>query len=186
MKINKYLFILIFLIIGSSYARVDTSWVKRYNAYNDTDYARAIVVDTAGNVYVTGSSKGSAGKYDVVTIKYNTNGTPQWLRRFVNPDNENSYANSITTDNAGNVYVVGCIYSPSTLYNYLIVKYNNNGTYQWHKTYDGPGHGIDEAFAIAVDSVKNVYVTGKSQQGSAIGANFDIVTIKYDSSGNQK
>ncbi|MEO0076932.1 MAG: SBBP repeat-containing protein, partial [candidate division WOR-3 bacterium] len=184
----KYIFASILLIFCLAYARVDTTWVQRYNASNDTDYARAIVVDTAGNVYVTGIGKSLSPlpNFDIFTIKYNTNGALSWWKKYDDPDNGNDYVNAITIDKAGNVYIAGCRYSPLISYDYLVVKYNNNGFYVWDRTYDGPGHGIDEVFAIAVDSLKNVYVTGKSQQGSSINENYDIVTIKYDSLGTAK
>jgi hypothetical protein len=47
-------------------------WVQRYNGTgNEFDGADRIVLDTAGNVYVTGRSRGSGGSDDdCVTIKY--------------------------------------------------------------------------------------------------------------------
>jgi uncharacterized delta-60 repeat protein len=50
------------------------------------------------------------------------------------------------------------------------------------KRYDGAGN-TDDARALAVDPVGNVYVTGDSYGGDATG--FDFATVKYDFAGEQ-
>jgi len=53
----------------------------------------------------------------------------------------------------------------------------------WATRYSGPTAGNDEAIAIAIDSSKNVYVTGSSYNMSW---NLDYATVMYNSSGVQQ
>jgi hypothetical protein len=152
-------------------------WVQRYNNSNGADEAAAIVLDAAGNVYVTGRSQGATG-FDYATVKYDTNGNQQWVKRYDNGNGADE-ATAIAVDAAGNVYVTGRSQGSGTGFDYATVKYDTNGNQQWVKRYDN-GNGADEAAAIGLDSTGSIYVTGRSQ-GSTTG--FDYLTIKYDSSG---
>src|SRR5438132_666734 len=86
---------------------VSQAWVARYNGPgNSYDEATAIAADGSGNVYVTGYSEGSAG-YDYATIKYDTAGQQQWIRRYVGPAHAGDYASAIAVDGSSNIYVAG-------------------------------------------------------------------------------
>jgi Beta-propeller repeat len=159
-------------------------WVARYNGPASTDdIAYAIAVDGSGNVYVTGSSGGSGTGLDYATVKYNSSGVQQWVARYNGPASTDDIAYAIAVDGSGNVYVTGSSGGSGTGLDYATVKYNSSGTQQWASRYNGPASGDDIAYAVAVDSSGNVYVTGSSL-GS--GTSLDYATVKYNSSGTQQ
>ncbi|HWA05080.1 MAG TPA: SBBP repeat-containing protein [Ignavibacteria bacterium] len=160
-------------------------WVQRYNGTADsTDYSNSITTDASGNVYVTGASitYGSA-YYDMVTIKYGSDGNIQWLQKYNGPGDSTDSGNSITVDGSGNVYVTGSSFGSGTKSDFITVKYNSSGVQQWAQRYDGPTNGTDNAYNLKVDASGNVYVTGSSDNGPAQN---DYYTIKYNSSGVQQ
>ncbi|MBI5772700.1 MAG: SBBP repeat-containing protein [Verrucomicrobia bacterium] len=156
-------------------------WTNRYNGPgNSYDEARAIAVDSAGNVFVTGYSPGSASNYDYATIKYLSDGTPIWTNRYNGPGNTYDYAYAIALDSAGNVVVTGYSYGVESGSDYITIKYLSGGAPIWTNRYSGPSNSTDIARAIAVDSAGNVVVTGYSDDGTS---DYDYVTIKYLSDG---
>src|SRR5438105_4267624 len=157
-------------------------WVVRYGPSGGS-VATALALDNAGNIYVTGYSPGPDGSPDYTTIKYDPTGQQQWVTRYNGPAAvAGDYAEAITVDSAGNVYVTGESQGPTSSYDYATIKYDSAGQEQWVARYNGPGNHLDEAYAIAVDGSGNVYVTG----GSAGSGGEDYATIKYDSSGQQQ
>ncbi len=86
-------------------------WVARYNGPgNSVDEARDLVLDGAGNAYVTGMSTGSGTSGDYATLMYSSSGALQWSIRYDGPEHGEDRAAAIAVDAAGNAYVTG--YSP--------------------------------------------------------------------------
>ncbi|MCA8945093.1 MAG: SBBP repeat-containing protein, partial [Planctomycetes bacterium] len=119
-------------------------------------------------------------------------GTPQtkWNRTFENPQASDTRPGggnsvrgnkSVTTDAAGNVYVVGSTQTGGNQ-DILTAKYDAAGSAIWAASYGGPANADDFGYAIAVDSNGNVYAAGDSNNGS----NLDFVLVKYDSNGNEQ
>ena len=190
--------------IGLSYR-----WHTFYGIASATSELRSIAVDTNGNVYVAGYAHGTwgtplhaySGDNDVVVIKLNNQGAYQWHTFFgaspTSSEDGDDEAAGIAVDTDGNVYVTG--YSDRTWQGpgnvqplhphggdaeyMFILKLNSSGAYQWHTFYQ-PGR----ANAIALDSARNVYVTGyaAAEWGTPVhsaAGNGHLVVLKLNSSG---
>lgn len=155
----------------------DTAWVRRYNEPGEeTENGHAIAVDDSGNVCVTGHS--SYGGY--CTIKYDPNGNLLWVR-YYGGFSRNDAAMDIAVDDAGGIYVTGNSTGAGTGKDYATIKYYPDGETAWIARYYGqPGYSKDQAWAIAIDSHRNVCVTGVSNSSETW---FDYATIKYVDTG---
>ncbi|MBW4588836.1 SBBP repeat-containing protein [Aetokthonos hydrillicola Thurmond2011] len=168
-------------------------WKKQLGtAGNDAAYG--IGVDSAGNVYISGTTEGAlkgtnSGGYDVWLAKYDSSGVQKWLQQFGTSTDDGS--NGITVDNSGNVYVTG--YTTGALggasngnTDAWVAKYDNNGAQKWLKQLGTSGD--DESNSVAVDSAGNVYITGYTEEGLGGGnsGKSDAWVAKYDSNGTQK
>ncbi|MGA2159141.1 MAG: SBBP repeat-containing protein [Dehalococcoidia bacterium] len=189
-------------------------WHTFYGStHNNNEYAYAIALDSASNVYVAGESKytftGPAGQpplnphdpnganVDMVIIKLNSAGAYQWHTFLGSASTDQPFA--IALDSANNIYVAGRSgatwgtnvknpYSGGTQYNIVVVKLNSLGAYVWNTFYGSTGV-IVQAYAMALDSAGNIYVAGSSAAtwGAPLhafsGGAYDIVVVKLDSAG---
>ncbi len=156
-------------------------WVNRYH-YFEEDWGYAVAVDPDGCVYVTGLSSSPSNGYDYLTIKYDSDGTRQWVSRFDGAGQDNDAAYAICVDASGNVYVSGRSQSVpySSDHDYVTVKYAADGTELWAVAYDGRAHRDDRAHAMTLDDAGNVYVTGSSEDTPGV---MDFATVMYDTDG---
>lgn len=116
----------------------------------------------------------------LVGIRSNAQVSQAWVAKFNGAGNGSDYAYAMTIDRSGNTYVTGQSYT-GVNYDCTTIKYNSNGDTVWVRLYNGPANSTDMGWAVAVDTVGNVYVTGASYGPT----NYDIVTIKYDAAGVQ-
>ncbi|RMF62117.1 MAG: T9SS C-terminal target domain-containing protein [Calditrichaeota bacterium] len=154
-------------------------WTAYYNGPdNELDAARAIAIDSFGNVYVTGKSGLFYNQnYDFATIKYNADGMEEWVARYNGSADFEDIPKAIAIDDSGNVYITGSSYEISSGEDITTIKYSNSGAQSWIAHYDS-SYYFESPNDIVIDSAGNVYITGYS-----LG---DFVTIKYNKNGIQE
>ena len=153
------------------------------------DYNRAVVVDWAGNVYVTGDFRGDEldfdpgpgedippyhGYADAFISHYDQDGNYQWTRTWGGPDSENP--EDVSLDDYGNIYITGEFHgtvdfdpgagvdehSSTGNKDGFLTKLNSAGEHVWTRTYGSiaPTGGWTSSYSVASDSTGNCYVTG--------------------------
>jgi hypothetical protein len=183
-------------------------WMARLGGSSTTELGRGIATDSNNNVYVCGNGTGAVSGYnagggavfasvsnsggDCFIAKYDTNGTGQWMAKVGNSGADTGP--SISTDRAGNVYVLcntstsgagantAALNADGTTYpnqvfpdtspggDTRIVKYNTSGFVQWIAAISS-GSISDVSYGIKADPRGNIYVVGQ------FGPNATRVTV---------
>jgi uncharacterized delta-60 repeat protein len=117
---------------------------------------------------------------DIILIKYDNIGNKLFDTTWNSPAYLDDFVVGMKVDTSGNCYIGG-IATPDTFSgsaDYITLKYASNGNLQWSQQYSRPGvnNGKDELASIAQDNTGDIWVTGRSSNGS----NDDFLTIKYD------
>ena len=148
---------------------------------SQADNCLDIKIDNQFNIYMAGYAGSTNGGNNFWVSKLNLNGDTLWTRTINGSANLSDFAKKIRIDNSGNVYAAGYLSNTSTDADIFVVKFNSSGVLQWSKTYNGPGNDTDEPNDMTLDINQNLYITGRT---TVSGANTDIVTIKFNPSGD--
>lgn len=153
-------------------------WEKTFDgSAGSYDYGIAFTTDLSGNIYVAASTA-SFSSASITTLKYSPSGSLQWNQSFQVPSSLYQSPSAITLDNNGNIIVAGGSYSSTNLTDWIILKYNNNGSLIWSKNYDY--NNLHEIPAnIKVLSNNDIVINGFS---SPIVDTWDFVSLTMDKS----
>jgi len=178
-----------------------------------SDVAYSVFVDSLGNVYAAGFSRGDLNFSSTVglkfygssptfpnlfVVKYNSSGEALWVKGPITSTGTGyEYAQSVFVDSSNNVYVAGQFgsdvnFSPTVgltfrggLSDFFVVKYDSSGNAIWAKNpIQTGGMGIVSASSVFVDSSSNVYVGGEFVY---VGGDFNFsptVGLPIDGSGD--
>ncbi len=159
-------------------------WIVQYNGTgNNHDAAIGLYIDGSSNVYITGVVTTSTN-IDMVTIKYNSSGTQQWLSTYNGTGSIYDCGSDLVVDASGNVYATGASYNASGNSDYVTIKYNSSGTQQWATLYDYTTNLNDAPVKVAHKASTGVVtVSGAVQLTSTV---YKVAVIAYnDNTGAQ-
>ena len=168
-------------------------WATYYGDISDDD-GQSIATDAAGNVYLAGDTRSTAGiasggfqnTYggtgilggDAFLVKFDANGNRIWATYYGGTAAD--HGTSVATDASGNIYLAGYTASSSNIASggfqnttgggtdAFLVKFDTNGNRIW-ATYYG-GTGADDGYGVATDATGNVYLSGFTGSNNAIAS----------------
>jgi hypothetical protein len=177
--------------------KYDSSGVRQWTRYigtSGTDWGQSVDVDSAGNIYVTGSVSGSFdgktynGGKDVFLAKYNSSGTRIWYQQWGTSTDNFGYG--VKVDGAV-VYVTGPTYEdlPGETGNlipniFLSKRSTTDGSESLARILYGTEDYSDYVEGIALDGSGNIYLTGYTT-GEFEGTNnatYDVFLVKFNAS----
>jgi hypothetical protein len=201
-------------ILQNSFAQtVSWQWAKSAGQ-GGSEASTGCALDPSGNLYATGWYTSPNLTFGAVTLtnatgiaadffltKYDAAGNTLWAKTYGGADGDIS--NAVATDASGNAYVTGTfngsvlVMGTFTLTNssagtndIFVAKIDPSGNVLWAKSAGGTSH--DKAFAIKVDVLGNVLVSGSFSSSSInfgtgvlnnASTTDDIFLVKYDQSG---
>lgn len=180
-------FLICFFCSGLRGQVLDWVWAHSIGGSGIEEVA-AIVVDSEGNSYITGSFSGtcyfggpnliSAGQEDVFIAKLSSSGTVLWAKKAGGSGSDRGADLALDAD--GNLFVVGNYTSPdlsfaplpslgnSGLQDFFVVKLDaSTGSALW-ATKAG-GLLSDTVSALALDNLGNPIITGQITNGASFG-----------------
>lgn len=163
------------LTVAEYNASGDSLWLQTfdYTAHLD-DYGVAVVADATGNVFIGGYGYNMNLNNDYIVVKYSSTGARQATVFFNGANSLDDVLADMTIDASGNVVVTGKSKTTSNKDDYATIKFNSSLVAQWTNTLD-QANKTDRATGVYVDAAGDVYVTGRSNNGS----DDDYLTMKY-------
>jgi hypothetical protein len=164
------------------------AWENRYDRPDAhlLDAAFGLTIAPDDSVVVVGGSDSPRGRgnVDLTLLKYGRKGALLWDRIY---DGSGFDAGSlVTTDPAGNIFVVGNTIGPFGL-DILIQRYTPKGRLVWTQRYDGPVNYNDYPTGIGLTAQGDVRVSGLTRGSNRelpnLGIDFDYTVLAYSAAG---
>jgi len=158
-------------------------WRTSFDAYMTGLYhsriTPAVIAASNFGLNLVGATGGTGGT-DIVMLKYTPSGTQTWVDTVESARSwDQVYA--ISTDDSGNVIVMGSSESGIGESDLLTIKYNPAGETQWIARYSNPDNMWIMPSAMKTDQAGNVYIVATRDSTDRYRPH--LMTVKYNVSG---
>jgi uncharacterized delta-60 repeat protein len=157
---------------------------------NAIDEAHAVAIQPDGKIVVVGTARNIAN-YDVLVLRYNSNGTldPTFgtggVVLYNSPVDDVDNGNGVVIQSDGKIVVAGERANSSGYHDILLLRLNSNGTLDpafgvGGATFYDIANENDLGYSVALQPDGRIVITGTTQSG---GAKTDLLVLRYNSNG---
>jgi len=147
----------------------EMKWLSRYNQQGTYyDVANSLAEGSDGSIYVTGVSGIliNQSTFDIVTIKYDSNGTQKWSAIYNGAGNNTDIGNKILIDENENVFVTGITSGQGTLKDIVIIKYDSAGNQNDLLNFNSVNNLNENIYEGIISSNGELILAGNVQTGN--------------------
>ena len=153
----------------------ELQWTRSHSSHPFySDHGHSILIDSKNFIYVSGYAVDS-----ILTIKYDQSGNTIWERTFFRNTTDMIQPLFTKLDQQNNIIVNG-YYSVETQYNFVTLKYDDNGNLLWSRIFDSPVGAAEFVGGIEVDVNSNIFITGSTFTTFY----HDVMLLKYSPLGD--
>lgn len=150
-------------------------WQETYNgSANGDDYGVQLKINNDNEIFIAAAIEGS-NSINFGVFKYSSNGDLIWSNTWSGSANGIDIPADINIDNTGDIYLVGGTEASNGFSDYAVIKFDGDGVYQWHSTYDYAN--LHDAATSITFNTNNIVVSGAS---ASAPTDWDYATLEIN------
>ncbi len=168
------------LLASAQNPMLNTRWTAISGSPEAVDWS-ATCLDNSGQLLTTGNSQNINQGANILTKKYNLDGTLAWQVEWNGATNGSDFGTAIYVQ-SNSVFVCGATFNLTNQdYDYVVLSYNlSSGVLNWSYTYLDESGGNDIPSDIVCGPAGGVFITGVRQGSTSLA---DYCTICLNGSG---
>ncbi len=130
--------------------------------------------------YCAGITRATEESSSLLLVKYKADGTRLWSRTWLSPAANGAAAAQVAVADDGDVIVAGTVgVAPPASWkgrDVVVLRFAPDGTREWVRRFDGPGHKDDYVADLALDGAGAAFVSGGTR-GATTGQDYLALAV---------